>query len=273
MPFVAAFRDFRCTALHTRPPRSLQCAGRWVCPAIGAPRPPPLRRSSPAARSWPASSPSHCPDAGQSPRSTPRCSLRPIHAGALRAIRRLGRVASGHRRGAHSESVATVLRDLAKLRPPTILRLAAPSAEQHRTPAVIPADPFRRLDRGIWILRCCLITEAKRDHWSTHAGRNWKPDRRRNLRLVRRASPGSVSPFDITTSKQLLRCGAAHGACCAVSRVCLGGGLSCWPPLCLSRSSPDVVTPPSRNLMGRPRRDVRSRSRACPCRFPPPVVA
>ena len=38
------------------------------------------------------------------------------------------------------------------------------------------------------------------------------------------------------------------------SRVCLGGGSSCWPPLCLSRSSPDAVTPPSPNLMGRPRR-------------------
>jgi hypothetical protein len=130
-----------------------------------------------------------------------------------------------------------------------------------------------RLDRGIWILRCCLITEAKRDHWSTRAGRNWKRDRRRNLRLVRRASSGSVSPFDFTTSKQLLRCGAAHGACCAPCRVCLGGGLSCWPPLCLSRSSPDAVTPPSPNLMGRPRRDVRSRLRACPSRFSPPVVA
>ena len=146
-------------------------------------------------------------------------------------------------------------------------------AQQYRTQQLSPTTHSVRLDRGIWILRCCLITEAKRDHWSTRAGRNWKRDRRRNLRLVRRASSGSVSPFDITTSKQLLRCGAAHGACCAASRVCLGGGLSCWPPLCLSRSSPDAVTPPSPNLMGRPRRDVRSRSRACPSRFSPPVVA
>ena len=150
-----------------------------------------------------------------------------------------------------------------------------PSAEPNSIPPQQLSPPTHsvRLDRGIWISRCCLITEAKRDHWSTRAGRNWKRDRRRNLRLVRRASSGSVSPFDITTSKQLLRCGAAHGACCAASRVCLGGGLSCWPPLCLSRSSPDAVTPPSPNLMGRPRRDVRSRSRACPSRFPPPVVA
>ena len=149
--------------------------------------------------------------------------------------------------------------------PPPICR-----AQQYRAPAVIAADPFRPTGSRGRDVDLAVLPDHRSEAWplvnpcrsELEAGRPKKPTA---------SSQGFFTSCVAIRDHQQLNSHfgvAAHGACCAASRVCLGGGSSCWPPLCLSRSSPDAVTPPSPNLMGRPRRNVRSRSRACPSRFP-----
>ena len=147
-----------------------------------------------------------------------------------------------------------------------------PSAEHSSAPQQLSRPTHSvQVDQGIWIW---VLPDHRSETWPlvnpvpVGIGNGTARGTYHLVRMLHVVCRHSTSPANSY-------CGVAQRMACVVQspEVCLGGGSSCWPPLCLSRSSPDAVTPPSPNLIYRPRRGVRSRSRACPSRFPPRAVA